>query len=108
MTYPAKSRVPLVIFCSCVVVLALEAFLFYGKISDAREERDAMEKIAEQQSEKLKALEQEAEHLRIYIDRMLKDPEFAEMEVRRRLGYTQDGEVIIREADPESSRNPLR
>lgn len=108
MDYGTKSGTPLIIFCVCVILLAAETILFYGKISDAREEREAMEKIAKEREEKLRTLEDEAEYLKKYINRMLKDPEFAEMEVRRRLGYTRDGELIIREENSEASRNPLR
>ena len=67
-----------------------------------------MEKIAKENEAKLKALEDEAEYLKKYINQMLKNPEFSDMEMRRRLGYTQEGELIIREENPENSRNPLR
>ena len=103
-----KSRAPLIVFCSLLVMLAIEAIFCYGKIAEAREEREAMEKIALDRAEKLKALEDEAEHLKRYINQMLKNPEFADMEMRRRLGYAQEGELSIREEDSESSRNPLR
>lgn len=103
-----KPRISSVIFCVCVVLLVLEILLFYGKISDAREECEAMKKIAAEQTVKLKALEDEAEYLKSYINRMLKDPEFADMEMRRRLGYTQEGEVIIREAEPTDARSSSR
>lgn len=103
-----KSRMPLIIFCICIALLAAETILFYGNISEAREERDAMEKIAREQEKKLRALEDEAEYLKKYINQMLKDPEFVDMEMRRRLGYSQDGELIIREENSNASRNPLR
>lgn len=107
MNASEKSRFPLIVFLLCVAVLAAETIFFYGKISDAREERAAMEQIAKENEEKLKALEDEAEYLKKYINQMLKNPEFSDMEMRRRLGYSQEGEVIIREENSESSRNPL-
>lgn len=108
MATSTKSGTPLIIFCICVILLALETVLFYGKISEAREEREAMKKIAQEQEVKLEALENEAEYLKMYINRMLKDPDFADMEMRRRLGYTQEGEVIIRESDSGASRSSVR
>lgn len=101
-------RLPMVIFAGCLVLLAVEGVVFYGKIADAREECASMEKIAVRRSERLKELETEKAYLETYIDRMLKDPEFLKTEIRSRLGYSEEGEIVIRPESVPAAGAPKR
>lgn len=101
-------RLPAMIFAFCLVLLAVEAVVFYGKIADAREECSSMEKIAARRSERLKELETEKAYLETYIDRMLKDPEFLKTEIRSRLGYSEEGEIVIRPEGSPAAGAPSR
>lgn len=101
-----KSSNVLIVFVVCLIFLAIETIIFYEKISAAQEEREAMREVAKQRAEKLQALEEQLEYYKSYVDRVIGDPEFMEREMRSRLGYVQEGEVVIREE--ETPRNPRR
>lgn len=96
-----KSSVTLIVFCVFVVVWLVEMFFFHEKLNEVQIARDAMTLKEEETRKKLEAMERLAEHNREYVNRMLKDPEFRQSEVRARLGVAIPGEVIVREEDAE-------
>ncbi len=83
----------------CLVLLVVEGFVFYEKISEARESRDALRRKEAETQQQKRDLAELVEYQNKYIDRLLKDVEFRKIEIRQRLGVVEEGEIVIREED---------
>ncbi len=90
----------------CIIFLVAVVYVAYDKITEAKYSRDAMMKKQEETQRQKRELAEEVDYLNKYIDRLLKDSEFFKMEVRRRLGTVEQGEVVIREEGAENSGPP--
>lgn len=96
MSRKKPSSLPIIIFSILAVTWAVTVVIFYESLSAAEEERDRLAAIEAEKTEELERLRREAEHLRTYTDKMLKDSEFVQQEARERLGLAVEGEVVIR------------
>lgn len=99
MSRTSKTGNVLIIFVVCLIFLAIETIIFYEKISAAQEEREAMRELAKQRDEKLRELEERLEYYKRYVDHVIGNSEFMDREMRSRLGYVQEDEIVIREED---------
>lgn len=70
---------------------------FYADYTRLGSQVRAMCDQADAAARKSAELEEQITHLNLYIDHLLKDAEFREMEARSHAGMASEGEVIIRE-----------
>ena len=91
----------LIAFVILIIAWGAELVFFYNKIDDVKETCAAMAQKEAETAERLKEMERIAAYNKNYIDQLLKNREFLEMEARSRLGVAVPGEVVIREENSE-------
>ncbi len=90
------SSVSVWIFAALALLWGGEVLFFCERVASAEEERDRLAAAEREKAEERERLRREAECLREYTHRLLKDGEFVEREARETLGRAVEGEVIIR------------
>ncbi len=92
-----EKYLPLLAAFLAFVFLCVVSTLFYSSYTRGNEQIAALREQAEELHRKSAAAEEKIAYLNLYIDHLLKDNEFREMEARRHAGMAIEGEVIIRE-----------
>ncbi|MCR5184057.1 MAG: hypothetical protein K6B46_05080 [Opitutales bacterium] len=74
-------------------------YYFYSSYSRAEERIKKLENQYGELLQKYKKAEEDIEYYDLYIDHLLKDKEFSEMEARRHAGMAVEGEVVVGEKE---------
>lgn len=97
MALRKNSSASAIVLVILLIAWIAQIWIFTESLNKAEEERDAISAREAELAKNLEKLRADAADLRTYIDKMLTDPEFVEMQAKG-LGTARPGEIIIREA----------
>lgn len=83
-------------------------YFFWEAWNDSQQQLAMLERIKNERTKEVDALQHRLENNKEYLDLVLKDPPtFFRNEARQRLGYVSTGEIVIKVEPPPPARPTL-